>query len=89
MVDSVTVPVDLPTAIAGGRSLADLAVDLRTLAVLDAFRRGEIGSGKGGRLLGLGRVAFLELCGKHDIPVLNVDVEDLHREVADIHARGL
>ena len=88
MLNTVTVTVDLPAAVAGSRSPADLAVELRVLAVLDAFRRGEIGSGKGGRLLGLSRVAFLELCGEHGVPVLNVDVEDLRREVADIHARG-
>lgn len=88
MLDSVTVTVEVPAAVAGTRSPADLAAELRVLAVLDAFRRGEIGSGKGGRLLGLGRVAFLDLCGQHNIAVLNVDVEDLRREVDDIHARG-
>lgn len=88
MLDSVTVTVEVPAVVAGTRSPAELAAELRVLAVLDAFRRGEIGSGKGGRLLGLKRVAFLDLCGQHNIPVLNVDVEDLRREIDDIHARG-
>lgn len=88
MLDPITVTVALPADITGGRSSVELAADLRELAVLDAFRRGEIGSGRGGKLLGIGREAFLELCGKHDIPVIRYSVEDLDREVADIKARG-
>lgn len=88
MVDSITITVDLPADITGGRSAVELAAELRELAVLEAFRRGEIGSGKGGRLLGIGRVAFLELCGRHGIPVIRYSVEDLEREVAAIEARG-
>jgi predicted HTH domain antitoxin len=84
----VSVSVDLPADIVGGRSPVELAAELRELAVLEAFRRGDIGSGRGGRLLGIARVAFLDLCAKHDISVLGYDAEDLRREVGDIRVRG-
>lgn len=88
MLDTITISVGLPTAVTGGRSAEDLAAELRRLAVLDAFRRREIGEGKAARLLGLPRVAFLELCGRYDIPTIAYSVEDFEAELADIQRRG-
>lgn len=88
MLDTITVSVGVPTAVTGGRSPEALAEELRRLVVLDAFRRQEISAGKAARLLGLPRVAFLELCGQYDIPVIAYSVEEFGAELADIRRRG-
>ena len=88
MLDTITVSVALPSDVAGGRSPEDLSAELFRLAVLDTFRRGEIGEGKAARLLGIPRVAFLELCGRYDIPTIAYRVEDFEAELADIRRRG-
>ena len=88
MLDPVTVTVEVPAAVVGGRSAAALADELRRLFVLDAFRRGEIGSGKGARLLGIGRVDFLDLCARYQIPTLQYAPGELEQEIASIRTIG-
>lgn len=88
MFDPVTVTVEVPAAVAAGRSAEVLAAELRRLVVLDAFRRGEIGSGKGAALLGIGRIDFLDLCGQHQIPTIQYGPGELERELASIRALG-
>lgn len=84
---SMQVTVQIPDLIARGRSPADVAADVSRLAVLDAFRRGEISSGRAAQLVGMGRVSFLEFAGAHGVPTMNYDTEDFARELADIAAR--
>lgn len=81
------VTVQIPDLIARGRSPDDVAVEVSRLAVLDAYRRGQISSGRAARLVGMGRVAFLEFAGAHGVPTMNYDVDDFAQELADIAAR--
>lgn len=80
------VTVDIPDLVAGGRATAELAHDLRVLAVLDAFRAGRISSGRAARLLDMKRVAFLEFAGSRGVPTMNYSAEDLALELEDIAA---
>lgn len=88
MLEPISVTVDVPAAVAGGRSPEALAAELRRLVVLDAFRRGEIGSGKGGRLLGIGRVEFIDLCAHYQIPTIQYGPGELEQELASIRTLG-
>lgn len=83
------VTVEIPDLIARGRSAQDVAADVSRLAVLNAFRQGEISSGRAARLLGMARGAFLELAAAHRVPTMNYDTDDFASELADIAARGV
>lgn len=82
------VTVEIPDLVAAGRSSEELAREVSRLAVLDAYRRGQISSGRAAHVLEIGRVEFLELAGRHGIPTMNYDAEDFARELADIATRG-
>lgn len=81
------VTVQIPDVIARGRSPADVAVEVSRLAVLDAFRRGEISSGRAAGLVGMGRIPFLEFAAAHGVAAMNDDTDDFARELADIATR--
>ena len=82
------VTVQIPDLIARGRSPDDVAADVSRLAVLDAFRRGEISSGRAAHLVGMGRISFLEFAAAQGVATMNYDTDDFARELADISARS-
>ena len=82
------VTVQIPDVLVRGRSADDVAADVSRLAVLDAFRKGDISSGRAALLIGMSRIDFLEFAGAHGVPVINYDLEDFKRELADIEKRG-
>lgn len=88
MFDPITVTVDIPAAVAGGRSAEALAEELRRLVVLDAVRRGEIGTGRGARLLGMGRIDFIDLCTQYQVPTIHYGPGELEAELASIRELG-
>ena len=81
------VTVQIPDLIARGRSPDDVAADVSRLAVPDAFRRGEISSGRAAHLVGMARISFLEFAAAHGVATMNYDTDDFARELADIAAR--
>jgi len=62
-------------------------VDVSRLAVLEAYRRGEISSGRAANLVGMRRTSFLEFAAAHGVPTMKYDADDFARELADIAAR--
>lgn len=83
------VTIDVPPEIARGAAPGALADEALRLLVLERFRRRELSAAQCARLLGIGRVPFLELCVAHGIPVIQYDPDDFRRELADIvGARG-
>ncbi len=51
------------------------------LLVFELFREGRISSGKGAELLGVSRLAFLELLAERKIPFFNYSEEELQGEL--------
>ncbi len=46
------------------------------------FEMGRISSGRAAKLAGLGRVEFLEMCGKHEVPAFNYPLHELEAELS-------
>ena len=91
LMDDAVLPVtiDVPPEIARGAAPGALADEALRLLVLERFRRRELSAAQCARLLGIGRVPFLELCVAHGIPVIQYDPDDFRRELANIiGARG-
>jgi predicted HTH domain antitoxin len=53
----------------------------RELIVLELYRQGEVSSGKAAQLLGLDRVDFIRHASQQGIPYLQLQGEDLRREI--------
>lgn len=87
-VETVRVIIDVPAEVAAGAPALALGEEARLLLVLERFRRGELTAARAARLLGRGRIEFIELCAQHDVPVIRYDAADLRQELADIRARG-
>lgn len=80
--------INIPEQAAGGRSREEMATELVRLAVLEAFRRGDVSSGRAAKLTGLTRLEFLQLAAARGLPTLNLDSEDFARELAEIASSG-
>ncbi len=48
----------------------ELANELRRLAIVKLYELGRLSSGKAARMLGISRVAFLELVGRYQVSIL-------------------
>ncbi len=87
MTPTVTVTLQLPAACAAGRTVEAVAADLRLLAVLDGFRRGDLSSGQAAEALELTRIGFLDFAASRGIATANYDLADFERELASIARR--
>ena len=50
--------------------------------VLDLYRRAAISGGKAAKLLGMGRIEFIQASGKLGIPLIQMSPEELTAEIA-------
>jgi predicted HTH domain antitoxin len=71
------------------RDLVDLLEELhrpakqaaRELIVLELYRQGEVSSGRAAQLLGKEREEFIQYASQQGIPYLQLDSDDLQREL--------
>ena len=57
------------------------AAHLALIGALMLYEMGKISSGRAASLAGLGKVEFLEICGRHRIPVFNYSPDELEAEL--------
>lgn len=75
-----SVSVEMPEGLLGPTP-DQVALCLKQLALIELFRRGEISSGKGAEVLGIGRWDFIRLLGEHEIPFIDLSEEEFHRDL--------
>ena len=63
------------------RAAADRA---REAAVLELYRRGQLGSGRAARDLGISRLEFLDLANGHGVATIQTTTDELQEEVASL-----
>ena len=54
----------------------------REAAILELYRMGRMTSGAASRLLGIGRVEFLDLASKRGVPTIQITPSELEAEAA-------
>lgn len=59
----------------------ELEAQIRLMAALKMFELGKLSSGKAAQLAGLSRVAFLEVCGRYQVSIINYSDEDIEHEI--------
>lgn len=55
--------------------------EVRFLAAAKLYELGKISSGKAAKMSGLDRVAFLEKLGHYKMPAINIQAEEIEKEV--------
>ncbi len=63
------------------KDLGAQAARLALTGALMLFEMGKVSSGRAAKLAGLGRVEFLEMCGKHEVPAFNYPSHQLEAEL--------
>lgn len=65
------------------RTPEEMGRDVRLYAALMLFRLGKLSSGAAAAMAGVPRPLFLDLCAEYDVPVSQISVDDLKRELAN------
>ena len=81
---TLTVALELPRDLLGALEVPQTQIEahLRELIALELFREGRISSGKGAELLGISKLAFVQLLSQHGIDYFTESPEELKAEVA-------
>ena len=82
-VTSLTVALDLPRDLLGALDVphTEVEVRLRELTALELFREGRISSGKGAELLGISKLAFIQLLSQHQIETFTETLDELESDL--------
>ncbi len=77
------VEVELPAEAFRHRpwSPAQVSSDLRLLWILDQVRQRRLGYAKAAELAGMAQAAFVTLLGTHHIPAIDLDRDEIAREI--------
>jgi predicted HTH domain antitoxin len=85
-VTTLTVALDLPRDLLGALDVPQTEVEarLRELIALELFREGRISSGKGAELLGISKLAFIQLLSQHRIDYFTESPDELEADLATL-----
>lgn len=80
---TVTVAVQLPDRVLQilGPTPKAVAENLRMLAMIEMFRRGEVSSGWAAEQLGMTKSDFIDVLARHEVPFLDLSPEELRRDL--------
>lgn len=81
---TMKVALELPRDLLGALEVPQTQMEARLceLIALELFREGRISSGKGAELLGISKLAFIQLLSQHGIDYFTESPEELKTEVA-------
>jgi len=82
-VTTLTVALDLPRDLLGALEVPQTEIEarLRKLIALELFREGRISSGKGAELLGISKLAFIQLLSQHQIETFTETLDELESDL--------
>ena len=83
-----TVAVPYPDGLPQTLKLSDseFAEEVRFLSAAKLFELGRISSGKAAKMAGVDRVSFLEKLGHYKMPAINIQAEEIDREVEAVRS---
>lgn len=83
---AVTIPY--PEGLPQTLKLSDteFAEEIRFLAAAKFYELGKISSGKAAKIAGLDKISFLEKLGQYKIPAINIQAEEIDREIEAVRS---
>jgi len=84
--DTMTVALQFPRDLLGALDIPQerLADRLQTLIAVALFREGKVSAGKGAELLGISKLAFVQLLAQHGVDYFTESPEELAAEVTTL-----
>ena len=81
-----TVMIDLPESVllTTGQSRDEFVKEAKFLLMAKLFEIGRVSSGKAAEICGMPRIDFIYEVGKLGIPVVQLDEDELAREIGDV-----
>lgn len=78
-----TITIPYPDGLPQTLKLSDseFIEEVRFLAAAKLYELGKISSGKAAKMAGLDRVSFLEKLGHYKIPAINIQAEEIEKEI--------
>jgi len=78
-----TVTIPYPEGLPQTLKLSDseFSAEVRFLAAAKLYELGKMSSGKAAKLAGMDRVSFLRKLGKYKMPAINIQAEEIEKEV--------
>lgn len=83
MMRAVTIEIPENVLVGSGQSTEDFAKEAKLLLFAKLFELGRISSGKAAETCGMTRVEFLLAVGKLGVSPVQLDADELKRELAD------
>ena len=80
---AVTIEIPENVLVGSGQSGEDFAREAKLLLFAKLFELGRVSSGKAAEACAMTRVEFLLAMGKLGVPLVQLDAEELKRELAD------
>jgi predicted HTH domain antitoxin len=84
----LTVELDLPDEVVAALAGEDMTAKLREALVMNLVRERHISHGKAAEILGISREDMFPLMSKHQVPVIDLSVDELRRELDQPFPRG-
>lgn len=84
--DTISMTLDIPRdlVVAMNVAQAEMSGRIRELIAVSLFREGQISSGKASELLGISKIAFVQLLARHGIDYFTEHANELNADVAEI-----
>ena len=82
----LTIALELPRDLLGALEVPQVQIEarLRELIALELFRESRISSGKGAELLGISKLAFIQLLARHQVAYFTGSPEELTAETVTL-----
>jgi predicted HTH domain antitoxin len=84
----LTVELDLPDEVVEALAGEDIATNLREALVMNLVREHRVSQGKAAEILGISREDLFPLMSKHQVPVIDLPIDELQSELDRPFPRG-
>lgn len=81
--ENLTIVIPEDVLVGTGQSREEFLQEARFLLAAKLFELGRLSSGRAAALCGMGRADFILAAGKMGVPVIQLDEEELRRELAE------
>ena len=84
----LTVELDLPDEVVEALAGEDMNAKLREALVMNLVREHRVSQGKAAEILGISREDLFPLMSKHQVPVIDLPIDELQSELERPFPRG-
>ena len=84
----LTVELDLPDEVVEALAGEDMTAKVREALIMNLVREHRVSQGKAAEILGISREDLFPLMSKHQVPVIDLPIDELQAELDQTFPRG-